>query len=411
MPLELPAPYRCGVVSSSVLRQITIEGFKAIRSATMHLEPFTLFIGRNGVGKSSVLEALQWLRNAAKLGLGDATKERYGSFSDLLNRRSSNVYLDLRFDGGARNSAHYELRARSGTKNSAYRPIVDFERCVVGRTMAARTVIWSRSDTRRGAPFRWIRNRTERALVIKSGDQLALGASTSRVPGASDLAEFLDNSVFLRLSPTAMAVEVNARRRSGRALLSEDGSDLPLLIERLPAASKRALVRRVAALFPSVQKISVNTSGDAKHLVVSERMISRGGTKTFPIPAWLLSEGMRRIVAIFALLEARPRPPLIAIEEIENGLDPWTLEHVLDELRLAADDGTQIIVTTHSPFLLDHVETDEVIHVRREAGESTYERVADLPTVATYKDVMAPGAMYLMKLFGGEEESTDASED
>jgi len=140
-------------------------------------------------------------------------------------------------------------------------------------------------------------------------------------------------------------------------------------------------------------------------------MISRGGTKTFPIPAWLLSEGMRRIVAIFALLEARPRPPLIAIEEIENGLDPWTLEHVLDELRLAADDGTQIIVTTHSPFLLDHVETDEVIHVRREAGESTYERVADLPTVATYKDVMAPGAMYLMKLFGGEEESTDASED
>ncbi|HRC58901.1 MAG TPA: ATP-binding protein, partial [Kofleriaceae bacterium] len=119
--------------------------------------------------------------------------------------------------------------------------------------------------------------------------------------------------------------------------------------------------------------------------------------------AWLLSEGMRRIVAIFALLEARPRPSLLAIEEIENGLDPWTLAYVLGELHQASAEGVQVIVTTHSPFLLDHVDIDEVIHVHRRSGESTYQRVTDLPKVAKYKGVLAPGAMYLRKLFGSEE--------
>lgn len=397
-----------------MLQQITIEGFKAIHSASIELQPFSLFIGRNGTGKSSVLEALQWLRDAMKVGLGDATSERYGSFQDLLNRRSSSLHLDLRFDQNARNPTHYELTSRSGTKNSAYRPIVDFERCVVGRTMAARKVIWSRAeshDEKRGPPYRWIRHRSEKALVIKSGDQLALSSTRERVPGAGDLAAFLEESVFLRLSPTALASEVNVRRRTGRSALSEDGSDLPLLIERLPATAMKALVGRVAALFPSVQKINVATSGDSKHIVIDERMVSRGGTKSFPIPMWLLSEGMRRIVAIFALLEARPRPPLIAIEEIENGLDPWTLEHVLDSLRKAASDGIQIIVTTHSPFLLDHVDIEEIIHVRRESGESSYERVTDLPVVSKYRGVMAPGAMYLTKLFGTEKKSRDDEED
>jgi predicted ATPase len=392
---------------------VTIEGFKAIRRASIPLEPFTLFIGRNGAGKSSVLEALQWLQGALIRGLGEATAVPYQSFRDVRNRRCSSVYLDLRFEKTARFPTHYEVRVRAGA-GLAPRPIVDFERCVVGRTNAARTVVWSRADTRekRGPPFRWVRSRTsERALVLRDGDALGLALTKARIPGAGDLAGFLEGSVFLRLSPTALASEVRPRGRSRGPVLAEDGSDLPLLIERLTKSARRALVKRLAAIFPSVQDVGVAKSGVAKHLVVAERMIARGGTRTFGIPSWLLSEGMRRLVAIFTLLEVQPRPPLIAIEEIENGLDPWTLEHVLDALRTASAEGTQIIVTTHSPFLLDHVDLREVVHVRRDSGESTYEPVVSLPEVAKYQDVLAPGAMYLSKLFGAERKASDASEE
>ncbi|HMY20703.1 MAG TPA: ATP-binding protein [Polyangium sp.] len=107
----------------------------------------------------------------------------------------------------------------------------------------------------------------------------------------------------------------------------------------------------------------------------------------------MLSEGTRRITAIFALLAMRPRPSLLAIEEIENGLDPWTLQFVLGALREATNDGVQIILTTHSPFLLDHVDIDEVIHVHRNKGDTEYKPITTFDEVVKNQGVVAPGAM------------------
>lgn len=87
-----------------MLEEIHIEGFKAIHSASLTLSPFTLLIGRNSTGKSSVLEALQWLRDSARFGLEEATRTRYGTFDELRNRRSQKMTLELLFrqPGGQR---------------------------------------------------------------------------------------------------------------------------------------------------------------------------------------------------------------------------------------------------------------------------------------------------------------------
>jgi predicted ATPase len=85
------------------------------------------------------------------------------------------------------------------------------------------------------------------------------------------------------------------------------------------------------------------------------------------------------------------------IEEIENGLDPWTLRFVFDALRDAASEGTQIILTTHSPYLLDHVDPDQVIHVTREHGDTEYHRLADYAEAVKYRGVVAPGALYISR--------------
>ncbi len=394
-----------------MITKLTIEGFKAIREATLELDEFTLLIGRNGSGKSSVLEALEWLRDAARMGLEEATNARYRAFGDVLNRRCSKLHLDTLFEQREQKPAHYTLSVRQGTKNTGLRPIVDEESCRTGRTRAAKVEISSRKGRGPGAPFRWIAARKGRPWVINSGDELALGSAPGRAPGAGALFEFLTRAVFLRLSPTAMATEVRERTRGGKAALAEDGADLPLLIERLDTKSKHALVRRIQKIFPSVRGVEVSGTEGRKHLVVRERMIARGGTREHEIPAWLLSEGMRRIVAIFSLLETRPRPPLLAIEEIENGLDPWTLEHVLGELRQAARDGTQIVLTTHSPFFLDHIDPRDVIHVQRKKGESKYVPVHRMKEAERFAGVLTTGAMYLQKLFGDERVSTDASSD
>jgi energy-coupling factor transporter ATP-binding protein EcfA2 len=70
------------------LESVQMERFKAaFQPEPLSLCPFTLIIGRNGSGKNTVLEALQWLDVAMR---EDAVRacHRYSGIHDLLNIRS-----------------------------------------------------------------------------------------------------------------------------------------------------------------------------------------------------------------------------------------------------------------------------------------------------------------------------------
>lgn len=382
-----------------MLTSLGIQGFKAVFDASLSIGPFTLLIGRNGSGKSSALEAIQWLRDATFLGVGAATSG-YVDFTELLNRRSDTLMLDVHFrrDEHMR-PVHYKLTV--GASQRPIRPIVEYERCVVGRTSGARNVVHSRKG-KRGPAYRWVQGRGG-SFQVRDGNELGLRYTRTRgTAGAQDLVDFLERAVFLRLSPIAIAAPSRSEQQAWRPLLSDDGHDLASLLLRMPAPRRARVAERLRAIFPGVEALDVHAVGNEHRFTVRERMRARGGTRPFDIPSSLLSEGMRRLVAIFALLEIDPAPSLLAIEEIENGLDPWTLEQVLDALREVSGE-IQILLTTHSPFLLDHVLPEEVIHVRREQGDTTYERVSELAQVARYEQVLAPGAMYLADVFSAEK--------
>ncbi len=232
--------------------------------------------------------------------------------------------------------------------------------------------------------------------MVRDGDALALAqVSGIRAQGAERLLRYMRDSVFLRLSPTAMARRGRLSPRARGPLLDEEGGNLVSLLHRMTQAQGEWVASQISSIIRGVEAVEVVPQGELGYFATHERMRSRGGNKVFPIPAWLLSEGTRRLTAIFALLAREPRPKLIVIEEIENGLDPWTLRFVFKALREASEQGVQILLTTHSPFLLDHVESEEVIHVTREHGETRYTRIEEYAEVADYKGVVPPGAMYL----------------
>jgi predicted ATPase len=132
------------------------------------------------------------------------------------------------------------------------------------------------------------------------------------------------------------------------------------------------------------------------HYELTEEMKYKGrdGLKEFKIPAWMLSEGTRRLTAIFALLVHKPAPSLVCIEEVENGLDPWAVHTLLRYLRDASERGVQILVTTHSPWVLDEVKLEDVILVRRKDGNSVYEPFAKVPAVMAFAETIPPGTRY-----------------
>ena len=69
------------------LSQLKLERFKAaFKPAPIDLRKFNVIIGRNGTGKSTLIEALQWLDRTIRRDAREAS-DRYNGSSDVMNLR------------------------------------------------------------------------------------------------------------------------------------------------------------------------------------------------------------------------------------------------------------------------------------------------------------------------------------
>lgn len=370
-----------------LLTKVRLERFKAaFKPDPVGLGPFNVIVGRNGSGKSTLLEALQWVDTTLRHDTRRASQRYYG-VRDLINLRSrvEPPYFELGMcwcdDHGA--DWFYGLRVVDDGGLAK----VDWERLTSGNDV-------------------FIDSASEGAREVREAERLALSRFSSPESGAGGrspgfLREFWERAVFLRLSPNQLAFGSPAKRLSYEPLLDEEGQMLPALLNELDDEQRETLVEAVKDVLPGIQGLEVSEAAGGRdvrvHYSLLERMpySGRSGMSQFPIPAWMLSEGTRRITAILALLHREPPPSLLCIEEVENGLDPWTVQAMLGHLRSAADRGVQVVVTTHSPWLLDHVPIDSIIQVRRKDGDTVYERFAERAEVMAYDPRVPAGTRYV----------------
>lgn len=359
---------------------IKLERFKAsFRPDPVRLLPFTVLIGRNGSGKSTLVEALQWLDVTLRRDAVEACK-RYFGVHDLLNLRSQTSRPFFEIVTGWQVAGHdWQYRVRVEEDPDGITPRLVGEDLSTGSGKNRQTAI--------AAP--------------ESSDRLSLWRATGQP--AESLRDFWRRATFLRLSPNRLAEGSLPRRTSTDPLLDEEGQNLPALLNELNDDQRAALLAAVQSVLPGIQDVAVSKPGAGRservHYSLHERMPYRGrsGRSRFPIPAWMLSEGTRRLTAIFALLSRDPPPSLLCVEEVENGLDPWAVVTLLRHLRSACDAGTQVLITTHSPWLLDHVPLQAIVQVRRAEGETSYERFADREAIKAYAHGIPAGTRYVQE--------------
>ncbi len=82
------------------------------------------------------------------------------------------------------------------------------------------------------------------------------------------------------------------------------------------------------------------------------------------------SDGTLRVAGILTALLQSETLPVVGIEEPELTVHPGALSLVCDFIKQTAH-GNQVILTTHSPELLDYLDTDQVRVVKRRGGETT----------------------------------------
>ena len=153
------------------------------------------------------------------------------------------------------------------------------------------------------------------------------------------------------------------------APLAENAENLALVIERLSYNVRDKLTHYLKRFYEGIEGVTTQAFDDKIWVAIQES----GGRQ---IPAAHLSDGTLRYLSLLTILLDPHPPPLIGIEEPELGLHP---DIVLDLARLLveASERTQLVVTTHSPTLIDAL-TDypsSVVTCEKYDGQTRFRRV------------------------------------
>jgi predicted ATPase len=190
----------------------------------------------------------------------------------------------------------------------------------------------------------------------------------------------------------------------GPPLLGADGAHVPALVDYLLRRDRKRYAKFVQAAcdaIPGLSDISVLTPDASKREI--ELVIDDG----LHIPANWTSVGVR-VVLFFLALAHHPMPPrLILIEEPEKGVHPGRLADIVGLLRGLSDgsrspEPAQVVLSTHSPYLLDSVEVDKdqvLIFERLDDGRRTI-TPADPERLRLFLDQFGLGEIWLNQ---GEE--------
>ncbi len=95
------------------------------------------------------------------------------------------------------------------------------------------------------------------------------------------------------------------------------------------------------------------------------------------IPTSVLSEGTLRILGLLALGGVKEPPGLIGFEEPENGIHQRRLRLIASLLKNLASGDTQVIITTHSPLLVDLIPHESLYVCRKPQGSTVIEPFSD----------------------------------
>jgi predicted ATPase len=192
--------------------------------------------------------------------------------------------------------------------------------------------------------------------------------------------------------------------RRGAPPLAVDGSNLAAFLDYLLRKDRRRFDQVQATLkrlIPGFEDIGIATPSPDR------RSISIRVEQDLEVPGHRLSTGVRMLF-FFVALAHHPNPPQVAlIEEPENGVHPKRLADIVDLLRSfttgeLSGHPVQVILSTHSPYLLDHVKvpTDQVIVFRREPDGRRTAHAVDGERLKAFLDEFMLGEVWFNQ---GEE--------
>lgn len=326
-----------------MIKKLTVNNFRSLDAKTvLELSRLNFLVGVNGSGKSNVLNALTFVREAVRMGLPGAVTKNNGI--EAVRRHSSghprNVMIALEMEiEGCPAVYGFEM---TGDKGEEYRvkrewgSIHDpggkktFFEIIAGR--------WTGPENLRP-------NLDEQSLAMT-----ALGGD----PRFKPLWEFLANMMVYSIYPDVLR---EPQKFSSETPMKSRGDNwISILHQQEKKNWTKELIAALQRLTGDIDGIKVTKAAGYLIAQFRHKTSSDKGKKWFD--AGRESDGTLRVAGLLTGLLQEPVLPVIGIEEPELTVHPGALPLIFDFLQEASR-RSQILVTTHSPILLDFLPLEE----------------------------------------------------
>ncbi len=396
------------MTSKLSLKSFRLKNFKAVRdSKTIKFGALTVFIGNNGSGKSSLIEGLETYRSIVFDGLDEAMN-RWKGFEYIQNQAVPHQLINHTEQRAYQANPicfemHWHTHKSSmevATDHSGEQIFIRKEEIALGKGKVISRdhngFISLEGFDYSEPPYRYRNNFSAFSFLQGIDSRISVFCSEGIDDDYNDTYANMQRWQFINLNPTAMGNPISRHRTGGRIDLASDGSNIAeylLSIRQKDQAAFDGIVETLQYVLPYSKDLQPAITSELERTVYLQ--IAEGN---FKVPGWLLSTGTLRVVALLALLRHPEPAPLIVIEEIENGLDPRTMNLIVEEIRNVITLGkTQIILTTHSPYLLDLLDLSHIVLVERdETGQPIFTRPSDKESLQDWAEKYSPGKLYTM---------------
>lgn len=349
---------------STFLTRVILENYKSIGRCDVSLGPLSFLVGANGSGKSNFLDAIEFVADSLRLSLGHAIRQR-GGINEVRLRsggRPTRFGIRLEFELRSGQRGYYAFRIED-FKGGGF--IVQKEECsIVGPDTLSSPVHYSVSKGH-------VTSISSQVAPAASADRLYL-LNASGLPEFRPLYEALSSMGFYNLNPEEIR---DLQPPDAGDRLARDGSNIASVLAQLESRSpemKHRVEEYLGKVVPGIQEVAALAIGSKETLEFRQQ--AEGSKKPWRFLAANMSDGTLRalgiLVALFQSANGHwPKVPLVGIEEPEVALHPAAAGVLLDALRDASQ-RTQILVTSHSPDLLDddQIAGESILAVISERG-------------------------------------------
>jgi len=361
-----------------------LRQYRSIAACDVVLGPLTMLVGPNGSGKSNFLDALRLTAQALSENLDNALRERGGIGEVRRRSHGDPKHFGVKVSylaGGSHGQYAFQVAA---VGHGDYQ--VSHEELRVRHLGPARTEYYVVRDGELLAS-------SQRVMPPVMSDRLYLVAAA----GIEEFRPAFDGLSAIKvysLSPDAMR---QLQKPEPGELLRRDGSNVASVIERLRRDRPAAKERVEAYLGQVVDGVTgVDRRGLGSWEAIEFRQAVVGDQQPWTFQSTSMSDGTLRalgvLVALFGGSTAAVSP--VGIEEPETALHPAAAGLLLESLRDASE-ARQVLVTTHSPDLIDtpSVTPDELLAVRASGGVTTLGRVDRAGQKAIKESLFTPGEL------------------